>query len=221
MSASLFKPAIDHIGQWRLCRKPAEGKIIHTETLDGMELAQYKNSDGRVEWRVLEPETPVPVDRIELFRAEGPVHLCSKKPTVCRGGVRSGTGQSGSIFEKDWHCSAFIEAGSELLQWGFTAPKGGGYDKCDFTIFWTNGDSYEGRFDLQHGGTDAGENFRESFLSRLRFYAGLCSYIPQFKRKNAVEEYTDDEAREHYLKYLDTYLDGTKDARRMLGQLEL
>lgn len=72
------------------------------------------------------------------------------------------------------------QATSEFLMWGMTAPVSkrdggsGGYDKCDFDIEWVDGTKYEqGRFDLQKGGTEGGEGFRDSFIGRVHFYSGL------------------------------------------------
>ena len=56
-------------------------------------------------------------------------------------------------------------------QWGYSAPKEGGYDKCDFAVVWENGNSYEGRFDMQFGGLEDGLNFWASLQSRLEVRA--------------------------------------------------
>lgn len=40
------------------------------------------------------------------------------------------------------------QANTELARWARTAPDSGGYDKCDFTVTWVDGETYEGRFDL-------------------------------------------------------------------------
>ena len=70
------------------------------------------------------------------------------------------------------------EVQHQLTRWGHSAPKPdeGGYDKCDFKVVWDNGESYEGRFDLQEGGTDAGEGFWASLRGRVSFYA--CARRP-------------------------------------------
>ena len=59
----------------------------------------------------------------------------------------------------------------QLLNWGESAPDGGGYDKCDFLVMWESGESYAGRFDMQKGGKENGLNFWASLKSRLEFYA--------------------------------------------------
>ena len=37
-----------------------------------------------------------------------------------------------------------------LHSWASTAPKEGGYDKCDFEIEFEDGQLYQGRYDLVH-----------------------------------------------------------------------
>lgn len=60
----------------------------------------------------------------------------------------------------------------KFLVMGLSAPKGGGYDKVDFTVEWDGtDDSYTGRFDMEYGGTDAGEPFWSSLKNRIKFYA--------------------------------------------------
>jgi hypothetical protein len=61
----------------------------------------------------------------------------------------------------------------QISYWGCSAPKNGGYDKTDFIVQWENNQAYAGRFDMEYGGTEAGENFWESLKNRIRFYAGL------------------------------------------------
>jgi hypothetical protein len=42
------------------------------------------------------------------------------------------------------------EATATLRRWSWSAPKpGGGYDKCDFRVTFADGETYEGRYDLQ------------------------------------------------------------------------
>jgi hypothetical protein len=60
----------------------------------------------------------------------------------------------------------------QMLEWGCTAPKAGGYDKTDFIVQWEN-KSYSGRFDMEYGGTEDGESFWVSIKNRILFYAGL------------------------------------------------
>jgi len=60
----------------------------------------------------------------------------------------------------------------QMLLWGLSAPKDGGYDKVDFTVEWEDEEySYTGRFDMEYGGIDAGEPFWLSLKRRIEFYA--------------------------------------------------
>jgi hypothetical protein len=64
----------------------------------------------------------------------------------------------------------------QFCVWGQSAPEGGGYDKCDFKVVWDNGESYDGRFDMQRGGTDGNEAFWASLRGRVSYYA--CTRRP-------------------------------------------
>lgn len=46
------------------------------------------------------------------------------------------------------------EANAKLKQWSLTAPKNGGYDKCDFFVKWADGVEYSGCYDLKHFSVD-------------------------------------------------------------------
>lgn len=71
---------------------------------------------------------------ILLNRAEGPTAECGE---VLLTATRS--------------VSAWDRASAMLRAWSHTAPKkGGGYDKCDFTVTFADGETYKGRYDLHH-----------------------------------------------------------------------
>lgn len=72
----------------------------------------------------------VPVKEIVIIRAEGPTALCGKPQ-------RAGS---------------WIEANTILRQNARTAPKGGAYDKHDFTVTFDDGETYQGRYDLHFEG---------------------------------------------------------------------
>lgn len=224
MNTPPFHPEQHYLQMHRMCREPKGGRILWQQTYGPLDLALYQPEDmppTYSEWRVLEPPSPVPVDRIILTRGEGPTHLCNQ-PTIVRRKHYPGTGDPNSIFGEPWEASAFNVAGSTLLLWGMTAPKDGGYDKCDFEIFWTDGSHYAGRFDLQHGGTEGGENFHDSFRSRLLHYTGLGYTPAPFFRKNAVESYTAAEARRRYQAHVGRYDPSMPtEAIDMLARLEV
>lgn len=65
---------------------------------------------------------------ITITRAEGFVDECDKPETA----------------------TSWLAANAILRRWSETAPKTGGYDKCDFVIVFEDGEEYKGRYDLQH-----------------------------------------------------------------------
>ena len=73
----------------------------------------------------------VKAKEIVIERAEGPVAETGKPRTLTGPAV--------------WE-----QADSILVKWGKTAPKNGGYDKCDFKVTWEDGQTYSGRYDLVH-----------------------------------------------------------------------
>lgn len=111
------------------------------------------------------------VNYVALNRAEGPSSECFA--------VVYYTGAVAPVLEGYFKKAALIpvkkgvenEVLSQFTKWGYSAPKEGGYDKCDFLVMWENGESYAGRFDMQEGGKEGGLNFWASLKSRIEFYA--------------------------------------------------
>jgi hypothetical protein len=68
------------------------------------------------------------VKSITITRAEGKIHECGIPVTV----------------------TSWAEAQKVLFRWSMTAPRTGGYDKCDFEVTWANGETHKGRYDLMH-----------------------------------------------------------------------
>lgn len=68
------------------------------------------------------------VSKVEITRAEGPSVLC---------GIT--------------HTFSYLSGANAILRrWAWAMPENQrGYDKCDFRVTFTDGDTYEGRFDLQ------------------------------------------------------------------------
>lgn len=62
----------------------------------------------------------------------------------------------------------------KLLAWSTTAPeKGRGYDKVKFVVEFADGNTYEGRHDLQRTGLDdSGDTLRQHVVGELKFYSG-------------------------------------------------
>lgn len=169
----------------RLAREPKGGRIVDRHTWRGVELALYQeNEDGGwappPRWRVLIPESPVPVLYVRIGPGEGRIGLSDKPKRVLHRMEHWPTGPC-----PDEHgmvkIGALICAGGELMQWARLndAPRGrhqgglGGYLKTDFNIEWEDGSNYSGRFDLQRDGTEHGAQFHTSVADRVRIYAGL------------------------------------------------
>lgn len=70
----------------------------------------------------------IKMTKITITRGEGPAGTCNIPTTI----------------------STFKEADSLLVEWAYTAPQGGGYDKCCFSIDYEDGYNYSGRYDLKH-----------------------------------------------------------------------
>lgn len=88
---------------------------------------------------------------ITLERAEGPIAECGQSKVV----------------------SSFDHADAVLWGWAATAPKrGGGYDKCDFLVNFSNGDTYQGRFDLQYEDRFKRRLLQDQISHHLAFMAG-------------------------------------------------
>lgn len=61
----------------------------------------------------------------------------------------------------------FGKADELLCEWSRTAPRDGGYHKCSFKVEYTDGETYEGRYDLKAGeGVSIGAHM-ESHLKRV------------------------------------------------------
>jgi len=107
----------------------------------------------------------IAVTSVTIVRAEGPSHLCDKPETF----------------------TSLAKATTRLREWSWSAPKAGdGYDKCDFAIVFANGETYEGRFDLQQN--LAGEGSLEQHIQQhVKFYAGL--FCPAHMKRARYESY--------------------------------
>lgn len=184
------------ISKYRLCRKPAEGKIIETKIIDGLEVATYETAGGNREARILEPEEMIKLKQVKITRAEGLINECGN-PVILKG-ERLRISK-----DHDWqYINPILQANTVFMQWGQTAPERG-YDKCDFEVLWQGGYKWAGRFDLQKGGTDAGEIFSDSFRSRILFYAGYNKpqYMTDERYNRLIDDYESKGFARHILKY--------------------
>jgi hypothetical protein len=126
------------------------------------------------------------VVKIVLTRAEGLTSECGKPRTV----------------------ASFSAANSVLYGWSETAPKNGGYDKCDFVIHFAEGSIYSGRYDLVHWRHEApnlGNHVRASVgfitgkvrpahLTEAKFQSGRKSFadlVPRYLELDANLDLSD------------------------------
>lgn len=138
----------------------------------------------------LEPATPTPEPApattgafsITITRVEGTHEECDKPATV----------------------ASFADADALLMQWSETAPKTGGYDKCDFVIQWANGDTYAGRYDLKHH-TCERPSVAQHMIDECEFHTG--KYCPAHMSEAAYQgqlERISDNDRDFYAAILAT-----------------
>ena len=118
------------------------------------------------------------VSYVAVNRAEGPTRSCGAVLFYTGGKIPANYDDSRGHYRganvvkvESGKLAGAVEA--QFRVWGVTAPtqEEGGYDKCDFKVVWQKGESYEGRFDMQDGGTDGGQMFWESLRDRIEFYA--------------------------------------------------
>ena len=97
----------------------------------------------------------IAVKEIELDRAEGPTHLCGK------------------VIVSD-----FASANLRLATWALTAPKSGkGYNKIDFKVTWEDGETYEGRYDLNQEVED--DEKGQDLARHIRHHLYFICHKPQ------------------------------------------
>ncbi len=98
------------------------------------------------------------------------------------------------------------EANRVLSNWSWTAPKNGGYNKCDFTIEFEDGLVYSGRYDLVHYSVGSANLARHVWESQA-FLAGR--YCPPHMDDKEYESVLEDgwiaEQRGPAEHFLDSY----------------
>jgi hypothetical protein len=128
--------------------------------------------------------TKAKITKVTVTRAEGLTKECNKPRTV----------------------NCIRVASSILADWARTAPKHGGYDKCDFKIEFDNGNTYSGRYDLEHlsirtpdlarhvneGVAFFTGKFRPSHMTTERYARALATDFADL-----VPKYTEFEANHH------------------------
>ncbi|MBW5471551.1 hypothetical protein GPJ61_27575 [Brevibacillus formosus] len=111
-------------------------------------------------------------------------------------------GRHEDLFKKEF--DRWLDAEIEINQAALTAPDTGGYDKCDFTIEWQDGNTYKGRFDLQREHSMAQSPLKDHVMGFLRFLAG--------------EDRPDHMTEQQYLPFIS---ERREDARRFLQTYQI
>lgn len=107
----------------------------------------------------------IPVKSVFLNRAEGPTRDIGQRTVP-----------------------SFEAADDQLRRWARTAPKkGGGYDKTDFKVEWADGETYDGRYDLQREDTTKSNLLGSHIQHYLAFHAGL--FCPEHMQRADYENY--------------------------------
>lgn len=103
-------------------------------------------------------------------------------------------------------CETFGEANSLLRIWARTAPEDGTYDKCGFKVFFENGDTYEGRYDLTRKDF-VSASIERQMVDYLRFCTGegRPAHMEEKRYRDYLAAYIKQEKREGAKKMLETY----------------
>jgi hypothetical protein len=128
------------------------------------------------------------VVKVELDRAEGPCDECVKVEFA--------------------GADAMMKAQTQMIRWSHTAPKDGGYDKCDFTVTFDDGQTYKGRYDLVHSGrNDGGETIAEQVRNYIGFLAGELrpSWMDDSQWLRACQRHEADGMATEARKFLEAY----------------
>ena len=126
------------------------------------------------------------VQFIEITRAEGPHNLCDITKAF----------------------RTFDDANEWLLEQSETFPKGGGYDKHDFKVVYSNGVEYKGRLDCQHPSEiDSDLDVAKHMRDFLFWYAGMTDnpWCGIAKYNAMIDEYESDGSKQWAIDFLDNY----------------
>jgi hypothetical protein len=141
----------------------------------------------------------IAVKEVKVTRAEGPTHECITRTVA-----------------------SLDEATSMLRRWSFSAPKNGGYDKCDFWITFADGEVYAGRFDMTYDLEGEG-SLQEHVQSHLMFIAGLHRplHMDAEKYTRYIRQHVGDDNARSARAYMETYDLGPQIIRSNIDLLEV
>lgn len=134
----------------------------------------------------------IPAVSIHLHRGEGP-----RTPDVTHLGTDPWAG----------NLTVWQRANHTLWRWAYSAPKSGGYDKCDVTVTWANGETYEARMDIKHPSCSGNDlDVAAHIRQHVGFYSGLVRpYHLTPAQYTAALAYTSEAERAECVAYLETY----------------
>lgn len=126
----------------------------------------------------------VAVTQITVTRAEGPSNSCGKPETA----------------------ATFDDANLILARWSNTAPRSGGYDKCDFVIVFADDSEYSGTYDLKHWGVQA-PNLAGHVQGLALFYTAreTPAHMTQQRHRDYLQSAHARDIARAYQKILDGY----------------
>lgn len=110
--------------------------------------------------------------KIWINRAEGRTDECFAVEVTNEGVTKDGKPYWLSNFFGQAREDIWTRANSVLAGWSHTAPKSGGYDKCDFKVTYEDGETYEGRYDLTHMSRDGYPHLDRHMLDFLGCISG-------------------------------------------------
>ena len=124
----------------------------------------------------------VPVKRIILDRVEGPTESCGERIA-----------------------SDFRHTDLLLQGMAHTAPEQGrGYDKVDFKIEWEDGETYEGRYDLNKFGED--DDLGQSLVRHVRNHLSFIAHKPDCESSYFKSEEDAEKNAQEALEFMEKYL---------------
>jgi hypothetical protein len=126
----------------------------------------------------------VAVTKITVTRAEGPSHSCGKPETA----------------------TTYDDANLILARWSSTAPRSGGYDKCDFVIVFADDSEYSGTYDLKHWGAQT-PNLAAHVQGLALFYTAreTPAHMTQQRHRDYLQSAHARDIARAYQKILDGY----------------
>jgi hypothetical protein len=114
---------------------------------------------------------------------------------------------------KSYTVTTWAKTDSILRSWARTAPdEGQGYNKCDFTVTYEDGETYTGRYDLKRH--DMG--FTDLLGYHIRSFVEFCAgqHKPDHMTAAQYQEYLSDSNKEEYAQFLLKYEIGNEQSKQ-------